>query len=161
MRMFHKLYGLPIAIVRPYMTYGPRQRARKLVPSLALALLRGVAPTVTQPDRQVDWIYIDDVVEGILAAGSAEGVEGKTFDLGSGELFPIRAVAELLENLIGGPAAVSFSSGAASVGEHGRRADVAPAAEHLAWRATTSLRSGLEQTVAWYRSRMNDYAAAQ
>lgn len=159
-RMFHKLYSLPVALVRPYMTYGPRQRPGKLVPSLALALLRGHAPTVTQPERAVDWVYIDDVVDGILAAGSARGVEGGTFDLGSGTLVRIREIAQQLEAIVGGPAKVQFAAQSTTVGEHGRTASVAPAAEALGWRATTALRSGLEQTVAWYGARLSDHAQA-
>lgn len=159
-RLFHKLYASPVVLVRPYMTYGPRQRPSKLVPSLALALLRGHAPMVTQPERQVDWVYIDDVVDGIVSAGSAEGIEGRTFDLGSGALVRIRELAELMEEVVGGDAKVQYSSPRASVGEQGRKANVAPAAGALAWRAATSLRSGLEQTVEWYRARLADYAAA-
>ncbi len=159
-RMFQKLFGLPAVIVRPFMTYGPRQRPGKLVPSLTLALLRGEIPTVTQPDRAVDWIYIDDVVDGILAAALAEGVVGRTFDLGSGALLPIREVAQLLEAVIGPGASVRLSTPASSVGEHGRRADVRAASDSLGWQATTSLRSGLEQTVAWYRSKLHPHVEA-
>jgi nucleoside-diphosphate-sugar epimerase len=159
-RMYHKLFGLPVVLVRPYMTYGPRQRPGKLIPSLTLALLRGGSPTVTQPDRSVDWIYVGDVVDGILAAALAERVEGRTFDLGSGELLPIREVAHLLEALIGDGASVQLAKPSSSVGEHGRRADVRDASDSLGWRATTPLQSGLERTVAWYRSRLDDYAAA-
>ena len=67
-------------------------------------------------------------------------------------------IAQQLEAIVGGPAKVQFASQTAAVGEHGRTASVGPAADVLGWRATTALRRGLEQTVAWYGARLSDYA---
>ena len=155
--MFHALYELPVVIVRPYMTYGPRQRANKLIPSVTLSLLRGQSPTISSPDREVDWIYVDDVVEAIVAAGRAPGVVGSTVDLGSGVLVPVREISRELQDLVGGPATVRLSSSEKAVGAHGRRAETECARKLLGWQAKTSLRTGLEQTVAWYRARLADY----
>jgi nucleoside-diphosphate-sugar epimerase len=159
-RMFHALYQLPVVIVRPYMTYGPRQRPSKLIPSVTLSLLRGQAPTIKQPDREVDWVYVEDVVDGILAAGRAPGVEGSSIDLGSGRLIPIREVAEHLERLVGNGVAVRLSRSERSAGVQGRRADPTAAGQLLGWSPRTPLRKGLEETVAWYRARLPDYDRA-
>lgn len=159
-RMFHSLYQLPVAIVRPYMTYGPRQRPGKLVPSVTLALLRGQAPTIKEPDREVDWVYVEDVVDGILAAGRAPGVEGSSIDLGSGLLIPVREVVAHLEGLVGSGIAVQLSRSERSAGAQGRRADLTAAGGLLGWSPKTSLRKGLEETVAWYRARLPDYDRA-
>jgi UDP-glucose 4-epimerase len=157
-RMFHALYRLPVVIVRPYMTYGPRQRLSKLIPSVTLSLLRGIAPTITHPDRELDWIHVEDVVEGILAAGCAPaGVEGSTIDLGSGVLVPIREIVKELHSLVGGEARVHLSSHGRSVGVLGRRADTERAHRLLGWKSKTALTKGLAQTVAWYRARSTDY----
>jgi len=157
-RMFHALYGLPAVIVRPYMTYGPRQRSTKLIPSVTLSLLRGLPPTISHPDREVDWVYVEDVVEGILAAGCAPaGVEGRTIDLGSGMLVPIRELVKELQNLVGGEATALLSSPVRSAGVHGRRADMERAHRLLGWKPTTPLKKGLAQTVAWYRARSTDH----
>lgn len=156
-RMFHALYRLPVVIVRPFISYGPHQRAGKLVPSLTLSLLRGETPVISQPDREADWIYIDDVIEGILAAGLAPSVEGKTIELGTGVLTSIRNIAKELERIVGGPASVRIAKSEQSVGVHGRQAELDMARQLLGWHSSTALREGLVKTVAWYRSRLNDY----
>lgn len=153
-RMLHDLYRLPVVIVRPYMTYGPRQRPSKLVPSVTISLLRGQAPTISQPDREVDWIYVDDVVDGMMAAGRAPGVEGRTVDLGTGVLVSVRAIAAQLQRIVGADAAVRVASSGRSVAVHGRRADTETARRLLEWRPKTPLQEGLEQTVAWYRAQL-------
>ena len=157
-RMFHALYELPVVIVRPYMTYGPRQRSSKFIPSVTLSLLRGRPPTISHPDREVDWIYVEDVVEAILAASRAQGVEGCTVDLGSGVLVPIREIAKELQSLAGGGVAVRQSGSRSSAGVHGRRADTERARRLLGWEARTPLKKGLAQTVAWYRERLTEYS---
>ena len=150
-RMFHALYRLPVVIVRPYMTYGPRQLPNKLIPSVTLSLLRGQSPMISQPDREVDWIYVDDVVNGILRAGCTPGIEGCTVDLGSGALVPIREIVMQLQSLVGGDVAVRLASPQMPVGVLGRRADIDRARRLLEWNPKTPLREGLERTVAWYR----------
>lgn len=156
-RMFHALYRLPVVIVRPYMTYGPRQHPSKFIPFVTLSLLRKQSPAINQPDRDVDWIYVEDVRDGILAAGLAPGIEGCSIDLGSGLLIPIREVAEELERLVDNDVTVDFSSSTKPERVQARRADTTRARDLLDWSAKTSLRKGLEETVAWYRGKLPDY----
>jgi nucleoside-diphosphate-sugar epimerase len=154
-RMFHALYRLPVVIVRPYMTYGPRQRPEKLIPSVTLSLLRGDTPTVSNPDRKVDWIYVKDAAEGILAAGApSAAVEGRTIDLGSGTLVPIREVVKEIQSHVGGAATIHLSKSEKSVGVDGRRADAESAHRLLGWAPTVPLREGLALTVEWYRAHL-------
>ena len=83
--MFHALYGLPVINLRTFMTYGPGQRdGSKLIPYVATALLRGESPRLSSGTREVDWIYVGDVVDAYLAAAVADGVEGTSIDIGSG-----------------------------------------------------------------------------
>ena len=87
-RMFHELYGAPVVILRPFMTYGPGQALFKLIPSVTLSLLRGERPKLSSGKASADWAYIDDVIEGFVAAGTAPAIEGATIDLGSGKPHP-------------------------------------------------------------------------
>ncbi len=71
-RMFHALYGLPIVHLRVFMVYGPGpQDITKLVPYVTGCLLRGEPPRLSSGTREIDWIYIDDVVEAFVAAAHA------------------------------------------------------------------------------------------
>ena len=150
-RMFHKLYQTPVVLVRPFMTYGPKQGVRKIIPSVAISLLQGEAPKLASGQRQVDWIYIDDVVDGLLAAALMSDVEGCTFDLGSGTLVSIRAVVEQLTNLLGSQVEPLFGALPDRPLEQVRVADIAYTHAKLGWQPVTSLERGLEQTVDWYR----------
>lgn len=156
-QMFHSLYALPVTIVRPYMTYGPRQNAAKIIPYLALNLLRGTAASVSQPDRTVDWVFIDDVVDGVLASALAPAAAGRSIDFGTGELVSIREVVRHLERIVATPGRVNLQAAEQAVGVAGRRANVEDAARILGWRATTPLEAGLAQTVAWFRDRLSEF----
>jgi UDP-glucose 4-epimerase len=151
-RMFHALYQLPVVILRLFMVYGPEQQdLRKLIPYVTLCLLRGEAPELTSGQRQVDWIYVDDVVDGLIAAAEAGNVEGKTIDIGSGELVSVRNVVEGLTRLVNPEIDPFFGALAERPLEQVRKADIAATLAQIGWKAKTSLREGLQNTVSWYR----------
>ena len=151
-RMFHALYQLPVVILRLFMVYGPAQQdLRKLIPYVTLCLLRGESPRLTSGQRAVDWIYVDDVVDGIIAAAQASNVEGKTIDIGSGELVSIRNVVEDLVRLTNPAIQPVFGALAERPLEQVRKANVATALAQIGWKPKTSLREGLENTVNWFR----------
>ncbi|MBD1909878.1 MULTISPECIES: NAD-dependent epimerase/dehydratase family protein [unclassified Leptolyngbya] len=150
-RMFHKLYQTPVVLARPFMTYGPRQNANKIIPSVTLSLLRGEAPRLGSGLRLVDWIYVDDVIDGFLAIAHTPGIEGLTFDLGSGDLVSIRAVVEQLVAHVDPRIQPQFGALPDRPVETVRTADTAFAYAKLDWKPATSLTDGLAQTVAWYR----------
>jgi UDP-glucose 4-epimerase len=101
-RMFYQLFRTPVVIPRIFMTYGPNQKdMQKLVPFVVRQLLRGEAPKLTSGRRRADWIYIDDVVEGLLRAAVIPGLEGCVFDLGSGSLVSVRGIVEQIVEIVG------------------------------------------------------------
>jgi nucleoside-diphosphate-sugar epimerase len=151
-RMFHALYGTPVVNLRPFMAYGPAQARSKLVPSVTLSLLKGESPLLSSGRVRGDWVYIDDVVDAFLIAAAAPGVEGQTFDLGTGSLTSMRALVETLLGVVGSRIAPRFGAIPDRPLEQELAADTAPAAALLGWRATTSLKEGLRRTVAWYKS---------
>jgi len=154
-RMFHALYKTPVAILRLFMVYGPGQQdLRKLVPYVTLSLLKGQTPELSSGARKVDWIYVDDVVAGYLAAATAKGVEGSTIDLGSGRLDTVRTVVEELVGLINPHVQPLFGSIPERVLEQTRTADVERSSRLLGWRTQVSLHDGLERTAEWYREQL-------
>lgn len=150
-RMFHRLYGTPVVILRPFMTYGPAQNAAKLIPSVTLSLLRGIAPKLSSGRTMADWVYISDVVEAFVIAAKTPGLEGLSLDLGTGRLTSVRTVVEELVATIGTEIAPAFGALPDRPAENEVAAITAPAAKLLGWQATTSLREGLHRTVEWYR----------
>jgi UDP-glucose 4-epimerase len=150
-RMFHKLYQLPVVLVRPFMTYGPAQDRRKIIPYVILSLLSGEAPKLSSGNQQFDWIYIDDVVDGLLAAGEAPNVKGCTIDLGSGESIPVREIVDRIVHLVGTEVRPLFGALPDRPFEWVRIAATTDAYSRLGWRPKTLLQQGLQQTVEWYR----------
>jgi len=156
-RMFHALYRLPVVILRLFMVYGPAQRdLRKLIPYVTLSLFRGEAPKLNSDHREVDWVYVDDVVEGFLAAARATDVEGQTIDIGSGALVPVRAVVEHLVRLINPRIEPLFGALADRPFERVRVADTVRSHAVIGWRPKTLLEEGLRQTAAWYECRLSE-----
>ena len=154
-RMFRALYGLPVVHLRIFMVYGPGQRdLRKLVPYVASSLLRGEAPELTSGEREVDWIYVDDVVDAFLSAAVRPGAEGASLDIGSGELVPVRAVVARLRRLVGGNIEPRFGAVPHRKLERVRVADPTTAADAIGWRPRTSLDEGLARTVDFYRGEL-------
>jgi nucleoside-diphosphate-sugar epimerase len=151
--MFQALYQLPVITLRVFMVYGPGQQdLKKLVPYVVLSLLRGEAPKVSSGNRQVDWIYVSDVVEGFLAAGLTPEATG-TVDIGSGELVTIRQVVERLVNLVNPGIQPVFGALPERPMEQVRAAKTATSAR-IGWKQTTSLDQGLRQTVEWYAAQV-------
>lgn len=146
---FSAVYGLPVVMVVLFMTYGPRQKPYKVIPYTILTLLAGGQPRLSSGKRLVDWIYVDDAIDCLTAAGTMPGVEGKTFEVGSSELVSIASVTNMIASLIPGSKEIVF--GAEPDRGHNRVSDITLAAKHLDWRPRTPLRQGLEATIEWYR----------
>lgn len=154
-RMFHALYGTPMVLARLFMVYGPAQQdLEKLVPYVSLALLGGREPQLSSGLRPVDWVYVEDVVEGLVRAGGTPGLEGQRVDLGSGRLETIRTVVEKLYEIAGAQTAPPFGTLPERPMEQVRAADVARTRELLGWCPQTLLGDGLRATFDWYRQEL-------
>lgn len=159
-RLFHAHYRLPVVHLRVSMVYGPGHcEATRIVPYVIRSLLAGDAPKLSSGDRQVDWLYAGDAIEGMLAAATAAGVEGCSIDLGSGELVTVRAIVERIANLVGARVAPLYGALPDRPFERPRAADVAETHARIGWRPTTPLDEGLRATIAWYRERRAEQGA--
>ena len=152
-RMFHALYQLPVIIPRPFMVYGPGQwDLTKLLPYVITSLLRGDTPRISSGTRQLDWVYVADVVDGLLVAAKSQYVDARTIDLGTGELVSIRDTVALVQELLGGRTEALFGAVADRPLERPHAARIDETTRLLGWTPATSLKDGLSETIAWYRS---------
>ena len=151
-RMFHALYHLPVVNLRVFMVYGPgRQSLQKLIPYAILSLLRGETPRFAGGQRQIDWVYIEDVVAGFLSAALATGVEGLTVDIGSGRMIPISSVVEQLVHLINPDVTPVYDSLLERPLEQVQEADVTSTYALMGWKPLVPLEQGLAKTIDWYK----------
>ena len=155
-RLFNVLYELPVVHLRVFMVYGPAQLdLRKLVPYVTVSLLRGRTPQLSSGDRLIDWVYVDDVAEAFLRGAVAPGADGRTFEIGSGELTDIRSLVLGIRDAIGSEVEPAFGALADRRLERVRVADPAGAASGLGWRPETSLDDGLARTIDFYRASLD------
>lgn len=151
-RMFNALYGTPIAVARIFMVYGPAQPdRRKLIPYVALSLLRRNVPLLSSGERLIDWIYVQDVAEGLARLAIAPGVEGTTVDIGSGVLTSVGDVARQIAALVNNGIDPMLGGIADRANETVCAADVETTRRLINYVPGTSLAEGLRRTVEAYR----------
>jgi UDP-glucose 4-epimerase len=151
-RMFHALYQSSVVIAKIFMVYGPGQSDNmKLIPYAITSLLRGEAPKLSSGARLIDWIFVDDLVDGLIGCAQTVGIDGRTVELGSGVLLSIREIVRQLSELL--PCTVDPQFGALPDRslERVRKADIAESYELIGWQPSTTLRAGLIRTVEWYK----------
>jgi nucleoside-diphosphate-sugar epimerase len=152
-RMFHQLYGCEVIGLRPFMTYGPRQAPDKIIPATILSLLRHEPPKLSSGRRPLDWVYVDDVIDGFIRGATAPCADGRTIDLGSGTAIAAREVVQRLVSVIDPSIEPRFGALPDRPDVRVRVADLEPAQVLLGWRPTTPLEEGLRMTIDWYRAR--------
>jgi UDP-glucose 4-epimerase len=148
-RMFHLLYQTPVVIVRPFMTFGPGQHPEKILPYVIKQLLAGVSPRLSSGQWLADWIYVSDVVDGLLSAMETPDVEGAEFDLGRGELMSIKEVLLAVHSLMGSTVPLRFGELEDRPPAPERTADISVARELLNWSPRVSVEEGLVRTIEW------------
>lgn len=152
-RMYYALYGTPTVTLRLGMVYGPAQMDfQKLVPYVITSLLRGESPELSSGDRRVDWVYVDDVVDGLVRGATVSGIEGETIDIGSGRRHSIHEVVEEVEKRIDTETEPIYGARSDRLHEPEFVADTSRTFTLLEWKAQTSLSDGLHRTVDWYRT---------
>lgn len=151
-RMFHALYGLESAVARIFMVYGPGQLdVRKLVPYVCLAAAGEESPRLMSGTRPVDWVFVQDVVDGLLRMAHGGPVDGGYVDLGTGVLTTTGEVATRLCALAEASVAPELGAIADRKLEQVRVADVARTRAQLGWAPRVGLDEGLRLTFDWYR----------
>lgn len=108
---FHRSFDLPVVVIRPFNTFGPRQSARAVIPSVITQLASRRKPIklgALHPTR--DLTFVTDTVRGFVAAAEAENVEGEVINLGTGHEISIGDLAELIGQLMGTPTEIVVDS---------------------------------------------------
>jgi len=151
--LYARIFGVPVVVVRPFLTYGPLQTSEMLVPAAIRAALRGEDFAMTPGEQTREFNYVDDIVRGLERAGETEGIEGQVINLANGVEVRVADVVEKIYGLCGSKGRVRVGALPYRAGEtmhfygNGARAGAL-----LGWRAQTSLEEGLRATIEWHRS---------
>ena len=151
-------FQTPVTTIRPFNTYGPRQSARAVIPTILSQLLAGEREVrLGSTDTKRDLTFVSDTVDGFLRAGLAPNVEGRTIQLGTGRT---ESIAEVFR------AACVACAVDATVTEDSNRvrptgsevmvlqSDPSLARETLGWQSTVGLEEGLARTAEWMRANL-------
>jgi UDP-glucose 4-epimerase len=155
-RAFHRTYGFPTVIVRPFNTYGPRSHhegdSGEVIPKFMLRCLAGRPMVVFGDGTQTrDFTHVRDIARGIQLAGLTGDVIGETINLGSGTEIAVRELAREVSAVAAGPHAADIVWDAARPGDVLRLcADATKARRLLKFEPRVSLRQGLSELRDWY-----------
>ena len=156
---FFRSFGLPVTIVRPFNTYGPRQSARAFIPTIITQLLSGeteIKLGSTSPTRDLN--FVSDTVAGFIAIMEADGTAGEEINIATGVEHSVGNVANAIIKLINPQAKV--------VSDLTRFRPKDSEVERLlgcnkkitsmtSWTPQTSLEAGLAATIEWFRVSSN------
>ena len=161
---FHRSFGLPATILRPFNTYGPRQSARALIPTIISQALWTDSLKLGALDPRRDLTFVGDTVAGFLAAAASPQAVGQTLQLGTGEDLSVAEIVDLIGSVLGRDLEVQQdeqrlrppASEVMRLISSPRRMT-----ELTGWTPQTSLRDGLEATVRWIEAHPERYRAGE
>ncbi|MCP4544696.1 MAG: NAD(P)-dependent oxidoreductase [Chloroflexi bacterium] len=147
-RAYWREHGLPTVTVRPFQVYGPGQASHTLISAAVRAALAGNDFSMTLGEQQRDFIYVDDIVEGMLAAATSLGIEGHSLDLGTGHVHLMREVIERIWTMTSARGRIMAGALPYRSGEVMHLvADADHTARLTGWRAQVGLEEGLRCTI--------------
>jgi len=160
---FHCSFGTPVAVIRPFNTYGPRQSARAVIPATIIQIANGrkkIHLGSLHPTR--DFNYVGDIVRGFIATAASDRAVGQVLNVGSNHEISIKDTIGLIAELM--DAVVEVETETARVRPEKSEverlcADNRRARELLGWAPAYAgrdgLRRGLVETIAWFRDPAN------
>jgi dTDP-glucose 4,6-dehydratase len=156
---FYRSFGLPVTVVRPFNTYGPRQSARAIIPTIITQIMGGKT-TLTlgslTPTRDLN--FVRDTAMGFVKAGESENATGEVVNLGSNFEISIGDLAHKIAGMLGSSITIQHAEERMrpEKSEVERLwADNKKAASLLNWAPKYTLDHGLEETIAWFREPRN------
>jgi nucleoside-diphosphate-sugar epimerase len=157
---FHLSYNLPLAIIRPFNTYGPRQSARAVIPTIITqALSRDkVFLGAAHPTR--DFLYVADTVSGFVKMAEIPDTVGEVVNIGTGTEISIGDLADRIVSLIGKEAEIVLDAERLrpQTSEVKRLiADNSKARKLMGWKPEIPLNEGLKRTIEWISGSLDRY----
>jgi NAD dependent epimerase/dehydratase len=156
---FYRSFGTPVTIVRPFNTYGPRQSARAIIPTIITQLLNGkkeINLGALHPTR--DLVYVKDTVGGFISIAGSNNVHGEEINIATGVEISIRDLAQKIIDKLN-PSAKVFSDEKRIRPEKSEVERLLGSNKKInsltGWQASYTLDHGLEETIKWFSDKAN------
>jgi NAD dependent epimerase/dehydratase len=153
---YHKAFNLPVTVVRPFNTYGPRQSARAVIPTVITQALFADEIRIGSRDPVRDMVFVEDTVAGFLALAGASASIGCVTNLATTVGVTVGELIDLIQAIVGRNVPVRET-------EERKRPEASEvfkllgsaklAKERAGWEARVSLKEGLRRTIEWFRDR--------
>jgi len=163
MDSYHRSFDLPVCILRPFNTYGPRQSARAIIPTIISQALAGSTIQLGSLDPRRDLTFVEDTAAAFVTAATADAAVGRTVQLGANHDVSVGDLVDLVGDILGRELTVETDPRRV-------RPDASEvvrlisgpflAREVLEWDARVPLRDGLERTIAWIERNADRFRAA-
>lgn len=157
---FHLSFEVPVVTVRPFNTFGPRQSARAVIPTIITQCLTSDVIRLGNLHPTRDLSYVTNTAEGFLLAASTPAAVGKTINIGSGQEISIGDLAQLIAQLLGRPITIQSEDQRVRPDKSEVErliADNTLARTLLGWSPAVSLEEGLKRTIAWVSQHKERY----
>lgn len=161
---YHLSFGVPAVTLRPFNTYGPRQSARAIIPTIITQALTQEKVFLGAQHPTRDFNFIDDTVDAFLRIAEAPDADGKTYHIGSGKEISIGQLADRIISLTNRKVQVVFDPSRIrpTASEVNRLiCDAGRAKTDLGWEPRVSLDEGLARTIDWVGRNLGGYRPAQ
>jgi NAD dependent epimerase/dehydratase len=157
---YHRAFGLPVSVARPFNTYGPRQSTRAVIPTIITQALGNDAIRLGSLDPVRDLVYVRDTAAGFIAVADAAECQGSVTNLATGVGVSVAELVERILAIVGRklPVVQTADRQRPATSEVFKLIGSAQKAKQLAgWTAETDLDLGLRQTVEWMRANLSAY----
>ena len=162
---FHKSFGLPVKVVRPFNTYGPRQSARAVIPTIMSQLLRDTKEIrlgSLTPTR--DLVFVEDTVRAYTAIAECAELTGDSTNISTGEDISIGDLAQLICKVSGRQAKI-VSDDERIRPEESEVVRLQGSSDKLrkatGWKPKETLESGLQKTLEWLKENLAIYKSGR
>lgn len=160
---YNRSFDLPVVTLRPFNTYGPRQSARAVIPTVLTQAFKGAEKIeLGNLTPQRDLTFVTDTARAFVLAATASGIEGEIIHFGQGSAISMRELAELCLE-VAGQTAELVSTDTRSRPEKSEVgllvSDSSKAKELLGWAPQVALADGLRATAEYVRAHLDDYDA--
>ena len=159
---FHLSLGLPATTIRPFNTYGPRQSARAIIPTIIVQALTQPAVSLGNIEPFRDLTYVEDTVDAFIKISQQPEAIGQVINIGSGQEISIKELAAtILQLMVKDIPVIADERRIRPQGSEVERlcADTRKAQQLLDWRPRTELREGLVKTIEWIEKNLERYRA--
>jgi NAD dependent epimerase/dehydratase len=157
---YYLSFGLPVAIVRPFNTFGPRQSLRAIIPTIVSQAIHDKKIRLGNTNPRRDFLFVRDTVRGFIQMGKCEEAVGKVVNIGSGTDISIEELVKEILGLMGKRGEIELED---------RRirpeksevmqllSDTRLAQKLFQWAPRYTLEDGLRETIAWYQKNLSRF----